>query len=104
MTIVEQVDNGTEHDNVRFGFGENWTAFLRHLDEGRIVEAEKSIQSLLTMRRLDGLNFLDIGSGSGLFSLAARRLGASVRSFDCDANCVECATRLRAQYFPNDSD
>jgi 2-polyprenyl-6-hydroxyphenyl methylase/3-demethylubiquinone-9 3-methyltransferase len=104
MTIVEQVDNGTEQDNVRFGFGENWTAFLRHLDEARIVEAEKSIQSLLMMQRLDGLNFLDIGSGSGLFSLAARRLGARVRSFDYDVNCVECASKLRAQYFPDDPD
>ena len=38
----------------------------------------------LGLERLDGLTFLDIGSGSGLSSLAAHRLGASVHSFDYD--------------------
>ncbi len=52
--------------------------------------------------RLDGLSFLDIGSGSGLSSLAARRLGASVVSFDYDPQSVECTTMLRDRYFPAD--
>jgi SAM-dependent methyltransferase len=102
MTIAEKI--GNEADDVRFGFGENWTSFLERLDEARIIEAEKSIESLLSRHRLDGLDFLDIGSGSGLFSLAARRLGARVRSFDYDAASVECTTRLRARHFPSDPD
>jgi 2-polyprenyl-6-hydroxyphenyl methylase/3-demethylubiquinone-9 3-methyltransferase len=38
----------------------------------------------LGLERLDGRSFVDAGSGSGLFSLAARNLGAAVTSFDFD--------------------
>jgi SAM-dependent methyltransferase len=89
-------------NSVRFGFGENWRAFLQHLDEDRIEEAERSLQSLLDCRRLDGMSFLDIGSGSGLFSLAARRLGARVHSFDYDPNSVSCTASLHDRFFPDD--
>jgi len=68
----------------RFRFGENWKQFLQVLDDDRIREAERSLSEMLNLERLDGKTFLDIGSGSGLFSLAARNLGASVFSFDYD--------------------
>jgi len=87
----------------RFAFGENWNSFLNEIDDVRIAEAEKSLQSLLGRERLDGLNFADIGSGSGLSSLAARRLGARVFSFDADLQSVECTARLRQRFFPDDS-
>jgi SAM-dependent methyltransferase len=45
-----------------------------------------------------------IGSGSGLFSLAARSLGAKVHSFDYDSHSVECTAILKQTYFPNDSE
>lgn len=87
----------------RFEFGRNWASFLTTLDDGRIAEAVKSLQEMLQVERLDGLRFLDAGSGSGLFSLAARRLGADVVSFDYDPQSVACATELRTRYFPGDS-
>jgi 2-polyprenyl-6-hydroxyphenyl methylase/3-demethylubiquinone-9 3-methyltransferase len=38
-----------------------------------------------------------------LFSLCARRLGATVHSFDFDADAVSCAQHLRERYFPGDA-
>jgi len=51
---------------------------------------------------LKGKTFLDAGSGSGLFSLAARRLGAIVHSFDFDPLSVACVRELRQRYYPDD--
>lgn len=88
----------------RFEFGANWARFLEHLDDGRIVEAERSLANMLGLGNLGGKTFLDIGSGSGLFSLAARRLGAKVYSFDYDPQSVTCTQELRRRYFPDDAD
>jgi SAM-dependent methyltransferase len=86
----------------RFEFGKNWAAFLKVLDERRIVEAERSLAAMLETGDLHGKSFLDIGSGSGLFSLAARRMGARVHSFDYDPNSMACTGELRRRYFPDD--
>src|SRR6266545_2128449 len=88
----------------RFGFGDNWLDFARALSAGQIAEAEKSVRDLLQRDTLAGLSFVDIGSGSGLFSLAARRLGARVHSFDFDADSVLCTARLRERHRPDDPD
>jgi 2-polyprenyl-3-methyl-5-hydroxy-6-metoxy-1,4-benzoquinol methylase len=89
-------------DNGRFGFGRNWQRFLQVLDEERIGEAEKSLSGMLQLKDLAGKSFLDIGSGSGLFSLAAMRLGASrVRSLDYDSQSVACAHHLKGRFFPD---
>lgn len=87
----------------RFEFGKNWSRFLALLDDQRIAAAEASLQRMLNVERLDGKGFLDIGSGSGLFSLAARRLGARVHSFDYDPASVACTAELRRKYFGDDS-
>ncbi len=88
----------------RFEFGRNWANFLTLLDEERIANAEASLGEMLEVDSLEGRSFLDIGSGSGLFSLAARRLGARVHSFDFDTNSVACTNELRRRYFENDPD
>jgi 2-polyprenyl-3-methyl-5-hydroxy-6-metoxy-1,4-benzoquinol methylase len=87
----------------RFEFGSNWASFLSVLDEPRIAAAERSLQRMLQVERLDGMRFLDIGSGSGLSSLAARRLGARVHSFDYDPQSVACTSELRRRFFPGDA-
>lgn len=94
-----ELESGT-----RFSFGENWQRFLRVLNEERIRLAQQSLLAMLEMESLQGKRFVDIGSGSGLFSLAARRLGAHVESFDYDPASVACTRELRQRYFPNDPD
>jgi len=88
----------------RFAFGENWRRFLSVLDERRIVRAEGSLRRMLEVSDLRGKTFLDAGCGSGLFSLAARRLGARVHCFDYDPQSVACAQELRRRYYPLDPD
>jgi len=88
----------------RFEFGKNWSRFLEVLDEGRIARARESLSAMLESESLEGKSFLDIGSGSGLFSLAARQLGARVHSFDYDPHSVACTKELRRRYFNNDPD
>jgi 2-polyprenyl-6-hydroxyphenyl methylase/3-demethylubiquinone-9 3-methyltransferase len=83
---------------VRFGFGANWRRFLATVDEDRIAQAATSLAEALRQPSLAGRRFLDAGCGSGLFSLAARRLGASVVSFDYDPESVACAEELRRRF------
>lgn len=94
---IEEVRNGA-----RFEFGENWSKFLRWLNEERLALAETSLKNALELQSLEGITFLDVGSGSGLFSLAARRLGAKVHSLDLDPQSVSCTNELKRRYFPAD--
>lgn len=87
----------------RFEFGANWTRFLSVLDEERIVQAKNSLENMLGTHDLSGKTFIDIGSGSGLFSLSARMLGATVHSFDYDPKSVACTKELRRRYFSDDA-
>ena len=89
---------------LRFGFGANWQLFLATVDEARITQAASSLAAALGRTAIDGRRFLDAGCGSGLFSLAARRLGASVVSFDYDPASVECAIELRRRFDGSGSD
>jgi SAM-dependent methyltransferase len=84
----------------RFEFGANWARFLRRLTGERITLAEHALTDWLGDLR--GRSFLDIGSGSGLHSLAARNLGAQVRSFDYDPESVACTAELRRRFHPGD--
>jgi 2-polyprenyl-3-methyl-5-hydroxy-6-metoxy-1,4-benzoquinol methylase len=88
----------------RFEFGRNWQRFVSVLSDERIAEAERSLVEALGTDVLQGASFLDAGSGSGLFSLAARRLGASrVHSFDYDPESVATTARLREASHADDA-
>jgi 2-polyprenyl-6-hydroxyphenyl methylase/3-demethylubiquinone-9 3-methyltransferase len=83
---------------VDFSFGRNWRLFLKRFDAQRAAIAESSLLEFMEVEDLAGKSFLDIGCGSGLFSYAAHRLGASrVVSFDIDPECVACCRELRAK-------
>jgi SAM-dependent methyltransferase len=88
----------------RFPFGRNWAKFLRTIDAATIGRAQRSLVEMLEMEDLTGRTFLDVGCGSGLFSLAARESGAAVVSFDFDAESVACAVELRRRFRTDDPD
>lgn len=83
----------------RFQFGKNWEGYLGTISEEKIHNAEKSLMEMLECNDMTGKHFLDVGCGSGLFSLAAMRMGAYVFSFDFDPDSVKCAQLLREKFF-----
>ena len=93
----------TENNEAHFEFGRNWASFLRVVNQERIAIAQKSLVDMLGCSDLRGKTFLDIGTGSGLFSLAAMQLGAKVLSFDYDLDSVNCARELKRRFFPASS-
>lgn len=82
-------------ERVGFSFGENWQKYVGGLDESRLTRAQASLCVSFAGAELAGHTFLDLGCGSGIFSLAARRLGATVTSVDVDPASVACALGLR---------
>jgi 2-polyprenyl-3-methyl-5-hydroxy-6-metoxy-1,4-benzoquinol methylase len=84
-------------DKITFSFGENWKRFVElHLDPERVRIATASVSKFLERSDLRGMTFLDVGCGSGLFSLAAHHLGADkITSVDIDPFSIESTTRLR---------
>ncbi len=89
--------SGSSAGEMRYGFGRNWEEFVeRHWSEERIEASRAHILRTLKLADLAGKSFLDIGSGSGLHSLAAFRCGASrIVSFDYDADSVRTTRALR---------
>ncbi|CAN5328931.1 hypothetical protein BH09PSE2_BH09PSE2_11960 [soil metagenome] len=104
MSTVTQQHQSEVERGERFQFGKNWAQFLKTLTDQKIELAMESLREYLQVQTLEGKSFIDIGSGSGLFSLAARRLGATVHSFDYDPDSFGCTQELRRRYFPNDAD
>lgn len=92
--MSEQVSAQRE---LRFAFGQNWQRFVRrNLDSDRIAIARDHILKFLKRDNLKGLDFLDIGCGSGIHSAAACTAGAnSVRSFDFDPDSVAATEMVR---------
>ena len=80
-----------------FAFGRNWRSFLKHyLTDERIEEAARSLREFCGPEAINQKSFIDVGCGSGLFSLAAMHLGASrIVSIDVDADSVACCESLR---------
>jgi SAM-dependent methyltransferase len=88
----------TAEETVRFAFGKNWQSFVRdHLNQEKIDEAKKSMVEFCKADTLiTAKTFIDVGCGSGLFSLAAYQLGAcDIVSFDIDPDSVKCCEYLR---------
>lgn len=88
------------NDEPRFAFGANWDHFVRTaLNDARVASAVASMRRLLRVEDLSGRSVLDIGCGSGLFSLSAHLLGArEVIGFDFDPDSVRASESLRTRF------
>ncbi|PHQ81346.1 MAG: SAM-dependent methyltransferase [Coxiella sp. (in: Bacteria)] len=89
---LEQLDS-------HFKFGENWSDFSQGITKKHIQEARQSFITLVGTDDLSQQRFLDIGCGSGLFSLAASSLNAEhVLSTDIDPNSVKTTQHVLEQF------
>lgn len=88
----------------RFDFGGNWQKFISEIGESEIAQASSSLLGSLNVNSLAGKSFLDVGSGSGLSSLAARQSGARVVSFDFDPRSVACTEAMRGRSGASDAE
>jgi 2-polyprenyl-3-methyl-5-hydroxy-6-metoxy-1,4-benzoquinol methylase len=79
-----------------FAFGRNWQRYVdRYLDPERIAIASRSLVDLVG-EELQGKTFVDLGAGSGLFSLCAHRAGAArIVSVDVDPDSVASCRTLK---------
>jgi len=77
----------------RFAFGKNWIDFCERLQYEDYLAAKESLKKLVP--DLHGKTFLDVGCGSGLFSIAANALGAKkVLGFDYDPDSISTSKKL----------
>jgi ubiquinone/menaquinone biosynthesis C-methylase UbiE len=85
-----------------FDFGSNWQEFSRQrIDVDRTMIACESLRSLSGKKTLAGMSFLDVGCGSGLFSIAAHQLGATrVVGIDLNPRCIEISKENRDRLAP----
>jgi 2-polyprenyl-6-hydroxyphenyl methylase/3-demethylubiquinone-9 3-methyltransferase len=85
-----------------FDFGSNWEAFSeQRIDDQRLNAAVRSLSALLQRDTLNGVSFLDVGCGSGLFSIAAYKLGAArIIGIDINPRCIAVSERNRDNLVP----
>jgi len=77
----------------RFAFGENGEDFSKSLQYKDYLAAKESLEKLIP--NLKDKTFLDVGCGSGLFSIAAGALGAKkVLGFDMDTDSISASKQL----------
>lgn len=82
----------------RFAFGKNWKRYLRGVGTEELAAAERSLAIALNWVVPERASFLDIGSGSGLFSRAAHGLGfARIVSFDYDTDSVAATRAMQGE-------
>lgn len=85
-----------------FNFGKNWHNYSQaSLDSKAVADAQDSLRDLIGRENFNDKTLLDLGCGSGLFSIAAAEMGAQVTAIDYNPLCVEI-TKQNAQRFLSD--
>lgn len=83
----------------KFAFGANWKQYVgKALTSERVLEARQSLLAYLPEEDYKGF-FIDIGCGSGIFSLAALAMGcARCVSIDVDRESLEAARIVKDRF------
>lgn len=87
--------------SITFSFGKNWLRYVKYVASEDIINIAKLSLRKFVDNRFDfnGKTFVDIGCGSGIFSLSAAMLGCKkIISIDVDSSSIE-ATKLLQKKF-----
>jgi 2-polyprenyl-3-methyl-5-hydroxy-6-metoxy-1,4-benzoquinol methylase len=100
-----QLDSYLEKPKSFFHFGENWSQYLdKYFNDELLNEALEITKNFCRQENIKDKTFIDIGCGSGLFSLVAHKLGAKrILSIDIDENSIACCRRLKSSVGDPDS-
>jgi 2-polyprenyl-3-methyl-5-hydroxy-6-metoxy-1,4-benzoquinol methylase len=98
MTEVKKELYEDIYQALKFSFGKNWRDYLETLTKEKIQISKDWLARFTKLESFEGKTFIDIGSGSGLHSLAAYMLGAKVISSDIDDNSINCVNYLRKMF------
>jgi 2-polyprenyl-6-hydroxyphenyl methylase/3-demethylubiquinone-9 3-methyltransferase len=87
--------------STHYRFGDNWSRFARGLTEEQRASARSELARFVGVERLSGATFLDLGSGSGVHSLAALELGvSSLSAVDFDPESVRTTEEVLRAHAP----
>lgn len=89
--------------STHFAFGKNWCDYSKTITDEKINDAVIELKRFLNGYDLAGKTFLDIGSGSGLHSLAALKLGVqSVTAIDIDKDSTKTTIQTLEKHAPEE--
>ncbi len=99
-TQASPVERKSKTRDLCYDFGGNWQAFsAAKLDARRLDAAVQSLRQLIGAENVQGRTFLDVGCGSGLFSVAAALCGAAqVVGFDINPTGIEVCRSNAARF------
>ncbi len=83
-----------------FTFGKNWVDYVnKALDREKIERAKESLLKYLLEEEYKNKTFIDVGCGSGIFSLSALCLGCKkVISFDIDPLSIKVTKLVKEKF------
>jgi 2-polyprenyl-3-methyl-5-hydroxy-6-metoxy-1,4-benzoquinol methylase len=87
---------------VSFNFGTNWNDYSEQfLDESKLNSAADSLKELAGAGNIEGRSIIDIGCGSGIFAIAASKLGAQkVLGIDISQESVTTSLENKQKFLP----
>ena len=78
---------------MRYEFGKNWKNFLKNSDVNNLLKARNSLKPIINKKKTS--NFIDLGCGSGVFSLGALIFYKKVVSIDIDEYSIKATQTLK---------